>query len=369
VEEEINTDPTELLENMNAALAEIDAAEIDVDYFYQYGNEEPFEDEFMMIMKRDSTDPAVSSRIIIEPYNRFSGYLLTYIDGTYMAIDSNSKKVMITEKTAGGAERIRKNYRGEIASVFFDKLYELQPVNGTNFLDGDTVINGDSYHRYISVIEDTVTGKSERYIWHIDKETYLPREWSRIYSSDTLNVFQHVTIKSINTGLNPNSIAFDIKYPKDYTVAYDTVLGERNYLLEVGDRVPNFELAYQNGDSFTLDSALNKPTLLKFWGTWCGYCKKSLPLVQNVAQRFGEQINIIGISASEPQGADPQGYLDQNGYDFRTLINGDEVSMEYQVLGFPTVYLIDTNGYILKSFVGFDADLDKKLISTIEENL
>jgi|GEM_PF-2355210 len=359
----------EIISNMRNSLADIDAAEIDVDYFFQSGNDEPYIDEFIMLMKRDSTDPGVSAKIMIEPYNRFSGFLLTYVEGEYMAIDSTRKKVFIADRANGGSEYIRSSYRGDIAAVFFDKLYEFDPSQATNYIDTDTIVDERSYFRFVSVVEDSVTNMSERFIWHIDKETFLPMEWSRIYQKNDQKAFQLTKIKSINTQLTTNRLAFNFDYPSDYSVQKYRKESEVSPMLEIGQPAPEFSLADQNGQQFTLTNYRGKPTIIKFWGTWCGYCKKSLPLLRNVLTRYNDNINIVGISANEPEGADPQGYLDKNKYRFKTLVSGEKVAVDYKVAGFPTIYLLDKDGIIIKSFVGYDEELDKKLISTIEELL
>lgn len=368
--------PDEFLKEMKEALHNIDVAQIDVEYFLQIDDNEPYQDEFYMLMKRDSSDPAVSAKIMIEPYNRFSGFLLTYVDGKYMAIDSVQQRVSVTEKEMGGADKIRKDYRGDIAAVYFDKLYEFIQHPGTNFIDTDTFINGQSYHRLISVKEDKTNNSSNTLIWYIDSETMLPMEWSRIFTRNDTTRFENVEIKSINTQLNLNDLAFQITYPDSYDVElknYQTNedVYKREFLpnINIGDTVPPFLIKTKKGKSLSDKEILGKPTVIKFWGTWCDYCKKSLPQIRTVYDRYQDSVNIVMISTREKGNTDPQGYLELMNYPFETYLKGDSLSTEYKITGFPTVFLTDTNGIIIKRFVGYDPELDKKLISTIEEQL
>lgn len=41
-----------------------------------------------------------------------------------------------------------------------------------------------------------------------------------------------------------------------------------------------------------------KPVLLEFWATWCALCKGLLPELAAVRERFGDQVELIGINVT-----------------------------------------------------------------------
>jgi thioredoxin 1 len=64
-------------------------------------------------------------------------------------------------------------------------------------------------------------------------------------------------------------------------------------ILELTDE--NFEQEIQNTD---------KITLVDFWATWCGPCRKLSPIIDELANEFDGQVKFIKIKADEnPQTA------------------------------------------------------------------
>ncbi|GAB5464981.1 MAG: hypothetical protein Kapaf2KO_04170 [Candidatus Kapaibacteriales bacterium] len=363
-------EPSQIIEEMKSALASINSAELDVEYFYKSNNDEPFSDEFKMIMERDSLDPSVSARIMIEPYNRFSGYLLTYMDGEYRAIDSNRKKIFIADKENKGSEIIRNSYRGDIASIYFDRLYDFAPTHSESFIDDDTIIGGESFYRLINLIVDSVENTNERFIWYINKKTMLPMEWTRSMESDGDKVILNTKIKSLKKDIAIEDAIFKqdllVNY-SEYELEYHSDDSNLESALQMGTLAPDFTLSNATDNQITLSSFKGKPTVLKFWGTWCSYCKKTLPQMQELKDKYDGKVNFVLVSANEPSGAQPQTYLDDNGYSLNTLVSGDEILEDYKVDGFPMIYILDKDGKVAKSFKGFDEKLSEYISATIQE--
>ena len=59
-------------------------------------------------------------------------------------------------------------------------------------------------------------------------------------------------------------------------------------VLEITDE--NFEQEVINSD---------KVTLVDFWATWCGPCRKLAPLIDEVAEEFEEKAKFVKIKADE----------------------------------------------------------------------
>lgn len=112
---------------------------------------------------------------------------------------------------------------------------------------------------------------------------------------------------------------------------------------------PDFALRDSNETLVTLGDFAGKPLVLHFWASWCPYCKKLQPGLENLVTTYAEQdLTVLGISFREDDGVLPQAVLKQRGLSFKTLIAGDSAAKIYGVRGTPTTFFIDRKGQIVE---------------------
>jgi thiol-disulfide isomerase/thioredoxin len=70
--------------------------------------------------------------------------------------------------------------------------------------------------------------------------------------------------------------------------------------LAAGD-LPPPELGYGwDGDKVALTAYQGKAVIVTFWATWCPYCLKELPILENVQNKAGkEQMVVIAVNTEE----------------------------------------------------------------------
>ena len=82
---------------------------------------------------------------------------------------------------------------------------------------------------------------------------------------------------------------------------------------EVGAVAPDFELATPDGEKVKLSSFRGKYVLIDFWASWCGPCRKALPLVKKVYTDFKDKgLQVIGVSIDENEA--PNGCITSKGF-------------------------------------------------------
>ena len=108
---------------------------------------------------------------------------------------------------------------------------------------------------------------------------------------------------------------------------------------------PDWSLESADGETVRLsEEVIKQPTILFFWATWCPYCKALMPHLQSMRLEYGNDVKILAINFRED--GDPVAFIDDAGYDFTVLPNGDEVATTYGVYGTPGVIIVDSDQQI-----------------------
>ncbi len=116
---------------------------------------------------------------------------------------------------------------------------------------------------------------------------------------------------------------------------------------------PDFTMKeLRSGQRMSLAQLKGRPTVMNFWASWCGPCRYEHPFLEWGAQKFGDQVNFVGVvfEDTEPQALQ---FLRENGASFPQLFDErGQISVEYGLAGVPETYFIDHNGIILYKHVG-----------------
>ena len=115
------------------------------------------------------------------------------------------------------------------------------------------------------------------------------------------------------------------------------------------EQMPEWQLQNSQGEVTGSSDFTGRPVVIHFWATWCPYCKKLQPGLEELKQEYANQgIQFVAISFREDEGALPHKTLLERGISIPTLINGDHVALElFGVEGTPTTLFIDHTGEII----------------------
>lgn len=139
----------------------------------------------------------------------------------------------------------------------------------------------------------------------------------------------------------------------------------------IGDPAPAFEARTLSGESFRLDDFKGKkPVYLKFWATWCHYCKAEMPHLKSLRDTYGEEVEVVTINVGLNDSiSNVEYFFKQQGYQLPTIFDqqGALTSM-YGVVGTPHHVLIDRDGNVAhRTFLANDT-LDQLVESWATHN-
>ncbi len=126
------------------------------------------------------------------------------------------------------------------------------------------------------------------------------------------------------------------------------VMGQSAAANEAAD----FTLSDLEGSEVQLRRLRGKVVLLDFWASWCGPCRRELPLIEKLHREYRRNgLVVVGINDERPDVA--RAFVSGNGYTFPTLSDSrHETYRTYRVTAIPTVYFIDKNGRVAAHYVG-----------------
>lgn len=120
-----------------------------------------------------------------------------------------------------------------------------------------------------------------------------------------------------------------------------------------GKTAPDFVLSDLDGHEVDSSSMRGMVVVLDFWATWCGPCKKELPIIEKVAEDYKSQgVQFWGVSLDEEPTIVKKWMVD-NQTKLRTMIDPETKTVDqYQVQGIPAVVVIDRSGKVVSYYDG-----------------
>ena len=134
--------------------------------------------------------------------------------------------------------------------------------------------------------------------------------------------------------------------------------------LGLPDAAPDFTLFSLDSTTIKLAGLRGKVVVLDFWATWCYWCHKSSPLIDEFfATADTHRVAVYGVNVME-RFADAralQAFLMQRGVHFPTVLGNDDLVSRYKVVGLPSIFVIDPQGKLAYRAFGYSPALGETL--------
>lgn len=140
-----------------------------------------------------------------------------------------------------------------------------------------------------------------------------------------------------------------------------------------GRKAPNFKLLNIDGKYIELNKEIgNGPLLLSFWATWCKPCLEEMVEFNKIYEQYKDKdFKILAISTdTEKSVAKVKPYIKSKDYKFQVLLDtNSEVARKYYAQQMPYTIMIDKNGSIVYSHLGYMKGDEKKVEDLVKELL
>lgn len=140
-----------------------------------------------------------------------------------------------------------------------------------------------------------------------------------------------------------------------------------------GDVPPPIGIKDRNGNAVDLAALQGKVVVVTFWASWCGPCRRELPMLGHVQKLVGrEYLEVVAINMKEPRN-DYLSVLRANKDLDLTFVHDvrGTVSDRYGVTALPNMFIIGRDGRIVRTHRGYsEAVLEsfaKELLALLPE--
>ena len=114
-----------------------------------------------------------------------------------------------------------------------------------------------------------------------------------------------------------------------------------------------WQVTLTEGRTLTSESLKGKVLLVNFWATWCPYCRKEKPVIDEFWQDYRNKgFEVISVSIDDP----PEkiaAWMKDKGYAFAAAPTNDSVNAAFgSVSSVPTSFIVDADGHIRHKVAG-----------------
>ncbi|MCE9554951.1 MAG: redoxin family protein [Planctomycetes bacterium] len=142
----------------------------------------------------------------------------------------------------------------------------------------------------------------------------------------------------------------------------------------VGEPVPEFQFITPSGEKRASKTLSGKVTVIDFWATWCVWCLKGMPAVEEVRKKYAENPKVQFLALSQ----DDQEVTNEQIVETLKRVKADppwarltgetpdDLNAKFQFEGIPALVVLGADGRVQYVHVGFDPKIAENLPPVID---
>ncbi|BBI33843.1 TlpA disulfide reductase family protein [Cohnella abietis] len=142
--------------------------------------------------------------------------------------------------------------------------------------------------------------------------------------------------------------------------------------IDKGKLAPEISLHDLQGNPVRLSDFRGKTVMINFWATWCPPCRIEMPHMQKFYDDYkAENVVILGVNMTYTEKSKDKikAYVEGEKLTFPVILDqvGD-VMQDYQIIAYPTTYLVDAQGIVREKFRGaINYEIMEDAVTTIKK--
>jgi thiol-disulfide isomerase/thioredoxin len=117
--------------------------------------------------------------------------------------------------------------------------------------------------------------------------------------------------------------------------------------------VPAFTLKTLDGHAVSPADFRGKVTLINFWATWCGPCRSEIPDLIALQKKYGDHLQIIGISEDEAPPEQVKRFVAEMQMNYPVAMTTPEIEKLFPgITALPTTYVVNPEGKVVQKHIG-----------------
>lgn len=233
----------------------------------------------------------------------------------------------------------------------------------------DTLVNGNACTHLIANTRDTMV-KGEHFYTRI-----------HLLINKKLGVPERIMIKARNADVADaignyytETSYSDYRFNQDHISADDQPVPPGFHppkaystpLLTVGSVAPDWTLTAANGEKVSLTQLKGKVVVIDYFFIGCYGCMLSLKPLNALHQKYQHQnVGLVSVTERDNKKSVAAFRIKYN-INYPIYTNGADMVKAYHIESFPTFYVIDQQGKIAGTIVGYSDDFESKISAMID---
>ncbi len=121
----------------------------------------------------------------------------------------------------------------------------------------------------------------------------------------------------------------------------------------------------------TLSSQRGKVVILTFWASWCGPCKRELPILEGAQRAIGKD-KLVVFAVNYRDKPEAQAAIKKIAYNWQINVMtdpGDRAARQYSISSIPHLFMIGRDGKIVANHLGYGERTLEELLADINQAL